>query len=59
VAKSKKMTAGEVVKADPVVLPKSGKVTIIGTGGGLKGEYVVSWQLAETLIKKGSAELKQ
>lgn len=53
------MTAGEVVKADPVVLPKSGKVTIIGTGGGLKGEYVVSWQLAETLIKKGSAELKQ
>jgi len=59
VAKSKKMTAGDVVKTDPAVLPKSGKVTIIGTGGGLKGEYVVSWQLAETLIKKGSAELKQ
>jgi len=58
VAKSKKMASGDVIKTEPVALPKSGKVTIIGTGGGLKGEYVVSWQLAETLIKKGSAELK-
>ena len=52
------MASGDVIKTEPVALPKSGKVTIIGTGGGLKGEYVVSWQLAETLIKKGSAELK-
>ncbi len=56
--KANKMTTETVVKPESVVLPKTGKVTIIGTGGGLKGEYLVSTKLAETLIKKEVAKLK-
>ena len=57
-SKAKGMTTGTIVKSAPVVLPSNEMVQIEGIGGGLKGIYSVSSELANTLIKKGFATLK-
>lgn len=49
--------------SEPVILPATHEITVIGTGNSIfikEGkEFVVSRNVAEKLIKKGSVILKQ
>lgn len=57
-SKAKGMTTGALFTIVPVVLPSNEMMQIEGIGGGLKGIYSVSSELANTLIKKRFATLK-